>query len=144
MGEEYADNSPGKLRDGVGDGVAGGDASAGAERKRHGGIEMGARNRPKHRDEHDQHGARRQRVGKECERFVTAGQPLAHDAGADDSRQQQCRAERLRGEPARQSWLAHLVGSGVGASVRPIASRRFCSESLSSEASGRLVKMPMR
>ena len=32
MGEEYADNGPGKLRDGVGDGVAGGDpASAGVQ-----------------------------------------------------------------------------------------------------------------
>ena len=36
------------------------------------------------------------------DRRVAAGQSLAHDPGTDDDREQECRAERFGGEPARK------------------------------------------
>ena len=41
-------------------------------------------------------------AGDERSRVITLGQALAHDAGADDDREQQRRAHRLGGEASGQ------------------------------------------
>ena len=114
------------------------------ECERHGGIEVCARDGPEHGDENHQHGARREGIAEKRERFVAAGEPLAHDSGADDGREQECRAEGFCSELARQRHFAHRAGSGDVILLLPMSSSRRCRESLSSDDSGRLVKMPMR
>ena len=83
------------------------------------------------------------------------GQPLAHDPRADDDGEQQRRAERFGREAMRQpERLERRLQAGVApsrvphafcaASRRwPISSRRRCSDSLSSEAIGRLMNSVM-
>ena len=56
---------------------------------------MRARNRPERQNECDERCAGRERVGQQRDRDVAAGQPFAHDAGADDGGQQERRAERF-------------------------------------------------
>ena len=119
--------------------------AAQVERERDRGVEMRARDRAQHGDEHDEHGAGRQRVGEQRDGDVAAGEALAHDAGADDCREQQRRAEQLGGSalPLAKRLHSGLLRS-VDARLRPMSSRRRCKDSLSSEPSGRLQKMPMR
>ena len=63
--------------------------------QRDGRVEVRSRNRPEGENQRDQHGAGGERIGQQRDGDVAAGQPLAHDAGADHSRQQEGRPERL-------------------------------------------------
>ena len=67
---------------------------------------------------------------------------LAHDAGADDGRQQQAGAQRLRSKPLRPH--ATFGFGDVLPSVRPMSCRRCVSASRFSDAIGRLVSSEMR
>ena len=71
-------------------------------RQRDGRIEMRTGDRPEGKDERDQHSARRQRVREERDVDIAAAQALAHDAGANDRRQQQRCSEQLSNKTARQ------------------------------------------
>ena len=102
---------------------------------------MRAGDRAEDGDQHDQDGARRDRVAEQRERDVV-GQPLGHDAGADDGRDQHGRAERFGGKAARQ--VEHHDAQPAFGNSRPISSSRFCSASLSSVFIGRLMKIEMR
>ena len=62
---------------------------------------MRAGYRTERENQRHQHRAGRERVGKQRNRDVAAGQPLAHDAGANDRRQQQRRADRLGSDAPR-------------------------------------------
>ena len=76
---------------------------------------------------------------------ISARQALAHDAGADHRGEQECGAQDLPRQPLRQrrARIASCAFWRRGL-VRPISSRWLCSASRSSDASGRLQKMPMR
>ena len=62
---------------------------------------MRAGDRPESENERHQHRAGCERVGEQRDRDVSAGQPFAHDAGADDRGQQKRRADRLSGYAPR-------------------------------------------
>ena len=58
---------------------------------------MRSGNRAESENQSHQHCAGRERIRKQRDRHVAAGKPLAHDAGADDRRQQQRGTNRLCG-----------------------------------------------
>ena len=62
---------------------------------------MGAGNWAEGQDERDERGGRREGVGEQRDRLVSARQPIRHDAGPDDRRQQHRGADRLGGESTR-------------------------------------------
>jgi hypothetical protein len=66
-------------------------------------IEMRAGHRTHRADQYDQHGPGRGRVAEERERGNAARQPLAHDAGADDRREQEPGAQPFSSEPSRKT-----------------------------------------
>ncbi len=66
---------------------------------------MGSGERTEHRDEYDETRACRERVAEQGDREVPAGEPLAHDAGADHDGEQQGSPQRLRNQTARQIEL---------------------------------------
>ena len=102
---------------------------------------MRAGDRAEDGDQHDEDRAGRQRVAEQCQRRIV-GQPVRHDAGADDGRDQQRGAERLGGEaPVQIDQPALSRPSAVAADVVRAAS---ASASLSSMSIGRLVKIEMR
>ena len=106
---------------------------------------MRARDRTEDQDQHHQDGAGRQRVAEQRERDVSAREPLRHDAGADDGREQEGRAERLGGEASRQR--RHQVGATAFAG-RAFHAADFvqprCSVSWSRLRIGSAVKIAMR
>ena len=65
-------------------------------------IEVRAGDGSEGEDERDQSGARRQRVGQQCDRHVAPRQPVAHDPGANDGREEHRRPDALRDETAMQ------------------------------------------
>ena len=68
--------------------------------ERHRRVEVRARNRPERQDQRDERRARRERVGEQRDRDVPAGEPLAHDPGADDGGEQQGGPDALRDHTA--------------------------------------------
>lgn len=66
-------------------------------------IEMRAGHRTHRADQYDQHGPGRGRVAEQCERRIAARQLLAHDAGADDRREQEPGAEPFSSQPPRKT-----------------------------------------
>ena len=80
------------------------DLAAQREDQRHRRIEMRARDRPEDGDQHHQDRAGRQRVAEQRKRDIV-GQPVGHDAGADDGRDQQspCRALPRQGGASRSN-----------------------------------------
>ena len=66
---------------------------------------MRARDGGEDGDDDEQHRAGRNRVAKQRDRLITAGEVLGHDAGADHRHHQDQRAERFRREPPRQIEL---------------------------------------
>ena len=77
-----------KLGGHIGDRNVGLDKASQAHDQGNGGIELCARYRARHRDQHEQNSAGRQRVSEHCDGDVTAGKPLGDDAGADHRREQ--------------------------------------------------------
>ena len=69
---------------------------------------MRARYGPENGDENHQDRAGGQRVAEQRQRDVL-GQGFGHDAGADDGRDQQRRAECFGREPARQIKFVHQL-----------------------------------
>src|SRR5215469_16592893 len=63
---------------------------------------MRAGNRAESKDERDEHRTRRQRIREKGDSDVAPTQPLAHDAGTDDGRQQQRRSEQFSGKTSRR------------------------------------------
>ena len=111
------------------------------------GVEVRARDGAEHGDEHDEDGPGRDGVAEQGDRHVSAGQPLPHDARADHRGQEKSCAQELGAEPLSLGGALHgchtFCEDGLDL-ARPISSSRLCKESLSSELSGRLTKMPMR
>src|SRR5260221_6014678 len=100
--------------------------------------DLRARDRREGEDERDQGAARRQRIGEEGEGEIAAGEPLRHDAGADNGGEQQRRADALGcGAPSD----AHIYGDGA---ARPISSALRLRASRSSLSSGSTTKSLMR
>jgi hypothetical protein len=64
-------------------------------RQRDGWIEVRSRNRSERKDQRNERGAGRDGVCEERDRGVSAGEPIAHDAGSDNGGEQQGRPERL-------------------------------------------------
>jgi len=103
---------------------------------------MGSRDWAEHRDQNNQHGSGGKGVAKQGEGDIPVRQALAHDAGADDSRQQQAGAQRLRADP-----LCFHATFGLGEvppSMRPISCRRLSSARRCSDATGRLARSETR
>ena len=110
--------------------------------ERHHRIEMRARYRAEGQDQRDERAARRDRVGEQRQRDVSAGEPLGHDAGADHGGEQQRRADRFGGGAAREGALhQRRLGSRDFADLVEPPSAATCRSSLSS---GRLTKIEMR
>ena len=74
------------------------DLAAQPERERYRRVEMRARNRAKHRDDHVQHTARRNRVGQQCNRIIPVSKGRAHDARANNADQQKGGAQPFGGK----------------------------------------------
>ena len=86
---------------------SGGDSPPSQHRERDGRVEVRARDRPEHADQDGQACARRQRIAQKRQSHIPAGQPLAHDPGADDDGQQQSRAQPFGDQAARQIEAVH-------------------------------------
>ena len=107
---------------------------------------MRARDRAEDRDEHDEHGARRQSVAEELEPDVV-GEVHGHDPRTDDGRDEQRGSERLRRKPARE-----IEGHGQPAflepedepSIRPISRSLACSAIMLMLRIGSAVNTVMR
>lgn len=65
------------------------------ESERHGGIEVSARDGREHCYDDYEDRACWQGIAKQCQRFISARKPLAHDTGADDGREQEGAAEKF-------------------------------------------------
>src|SRR5262245_52959747 len=74
---------------------------------------MGPRNRNENGDDHEQHSARRQCVAEERDCFVTPGELLGHDPGADD-----CHNKKESTE-----CLCHQAAAQIETHSPPLASR---------------------
>ena len=68
----------------------------GGHHHRDGRIEMRARDRAQHGDQHEQDSAGRQRVGEQRDRDNPAGKRLGHDPGTDHAGEQEEGADALR------------------------------------------------
>ena len=89
---------------------------------------MRAGDRTECQDERDEHGARRQGIGKQRHRHVASGEALAHDPRADDRGEQEGRAHRLGGEAAAQiRSFGGRAHSGRGLRARTNALMNFPS-----------------
>jgi hypothetical protein len=68
------------------------------------------------------------RVAEQRERGIAARQPLAHDAGADDGREQEPGAQPFSSQPSRKTLRLHGLYAGsleIALLVRPILSSSF-------------------
>jgi len=91
-------------------------------------IEMRAGHRTHRADQHDEDGPGRRRVAEQRERGIAARQPLAHDAGADDGREQEPGAQPFSSQPSRKTLRLHGLYAGsleIALLVRPILSSSF-------------------
>ena len=70
--------------------------------ERHRRVEVRAGDRPERQDQGDEHGPGGERVGEERDGDVAAGEPLGHDARADDGGEEQRGADGLGGHAPRQ------------------------------------------
>jgi hypothetical protein len=102
MGRPYACNGSEDLCGDVAGGHRPRQFSSQCEGDAHGRIEMRAGKRPEDQDQHGQNRACRYGVAQQRERDVSAGEPLGHDAGADDRRQQERGAQPFRKDTPRQ------------------------------------------
>jgi len=103
MGEPHARDRARALHDEIERGGAPIDPPPKQHRQRHRRIEMRGRDRSEHMDQHDQARARCQRVAEQGDCDIPARQPLGHDAGADDDREQQQGPKEFGGEPPIQA-----------------------------------------
>jgi hypothetical protein len=89
----------------------------------HGWVEVGTRDLAQRRDENNQHRTSSKGIAKQRQGDVAASEALTHDARADDRRQEQAGAQRLRGD----SLCSHATFglSEVLPSMRPISRRWF-------------------
>ena len=78
-------------------------------------VEMRARDRSKDRDDDDEDRARRDRISKQRDRLISAGEPLRHDAGPDHGCHQNSGSQSFRDEPSgqRASGFLHATGSTI-------------------------------
>ena len=83
------------LHDNIGGNLAPRRVAARRKYKRYRRIEVRTRNRPENGDDHDEDRARRDRVAEKRNRLISTCESLGHDAGADDGRDQDSRAETL-------------------------------------------------
>jgi len=96
MGESDAEKGAEHLRDDVGTGAGPAQPALPRVRERDGWIEVGTRDRSERENEGDEGGSRRNRIRKQCNGDVAAGQSFAHDARADDGGEEKRRADEFR------------------------------------------------
>src|SRR5262249_35959637 len=134
---DSAEPAAGTLDQHVGKHVLPGKRAPRGEDERHSRVEMCARQRSEHGYEHDEDGAGRDGVAQEGDRSVPAGEPLGHDPGADDGRDQQARAQGLGQEASAERHAAESL---------PLPRESSCrwSDSLSSERIDRLTNIVIR
>jgi hypothetical protein len=106
MRDEHAENAADQLRHDVGGQIHRRESTVDALDHRHSGIEVRAGDGPEHRDVGDQPRARGDRVRKKGQRIIMS-QPLTHDAGADDGREQQESPESF-GRSAHAQGRTHV------------------------------------
>src|SRR5262245_62405216 len=97
---------------------------------------MRTRDRRKDRDQSDKDRAGRDRIAEERDGLIAARQPFRHGSGADNGGDQDGRPEGLREQAAADHAAESLA--------LPMESSCLCSESLSSERSGKLTKIEIR
>ena len=85
--------------------------------ERDGRIEVRARDRAERQDQRDERRAGREGVREQRHRDVAAGEALAHDAGADDGRQQQRRTDGFGDEAPAE----------IGLRARSLTPRAACA-----------------
>ena len=102
VGDSYTGERPDDLTCEVGRDVRPRESALACDGERHRRIEMRPRDRPEREDERDERGARRERIGEQRHGDVPAGEPLAHDPGPDDGREQKRGSEPLRRAAPRE------------------------------------------
>src|SRR5215510_7179861 len=101
-----------------------------------GGIEMCPGYRAKDQDQNDEDRTGRNRVAQERDRLIAPRQPLGHDPGTDNGGNKDGCAQGLREKAAADHAAESLE--------LPMESSCLCSESLSSERSGKLTNREIR
>src|SRR5262249_23540590 len=89
-------------------GVRPGNLATKTEGECYSGVEVGAGNWAEDQDQHDQDGAGRKRIAKQCERNIATCKLGTHDPGADHGREQEGGAQRLRKQPLRPRGSRHV------------------------------------
>lgn len=100
VGSSDAEHGPRDLSSDVTRHLSPRESALGGNGERHGRVELCARNRPEGEDQRDEDRARCERVRKERNRQVSTGEPLTHDPGADDGREQKAGPDALRDHTA--------------------------------------------
>ena len=110
-------HGPADLRDHVHPEVAGRDPAEDPIGQAHDGVEMRTRDRTDREDDRDQAGRGGRRVLEQLQPDVTRREPLRGDAGSDDDRDQQHRADELGDGPPTERGFHQQQGrrSGAGA-----------------------------